>query len=481
MDHVTLPRTKLNRWIALAILSVIPYLYALHLQDLRKSTVEFEIAFLAAFILYALAVWLALRDRNETSPRELVLIFALAAVFNAILIFTPPTLSDDMYRYVWDGRVQAHQINPYAYPPSAPQLQDLRDNAIWSHINRKDSVTVYPAGAELAYAAIWRVVPDSVRWFQIVMAITSLAAGVLLVLLQRALGKPDRLALIYLWHPLLIFETAHSAHIDALVLPLLIAAWLARAKGRDVWTGILLGAATALKFYPAFLLPALWYWRDDQGRLRSAWQMPLAFAGAFAVPYLPYLSQGSGVIGFLPEYLNERFNMGLAGIVTELIEKPPAPIFQTISQWAGGSGSHVANLLMLAALAIIGIALVVRPAASAEQAIRRCIWIIGAFTLLTQNLFPWYMLWLVPLLALFVQPGKFGFKSDAWTGWFLFSGLVALAYTFFIVWRPVVWASWLEFTPLYLLLILPPAWNVVQRFRARIPGLEHQSIIERNA
>ena len=115
----------------------------------------------------------------------------------------------------------------------------------------KTHVTVYPPGAELVFAALWRIRPDSVRWLQIVMAAADVLAGALLAVLLRALGQPVQRVLIYLWSPLVIFETAHSAHVDALVLPLLVGAWLMRVKGRDGWTGALLGAATALKLYPA--------------------------------------------------------------------------------------------------------------------------------------------------------------------------------------------------------------------------------------
>ena len=59
----------------------------------------------------------------------------------------------------------------------------------------------------------------------------------------------------------------------------------------------------------------------------------------------------------------------------------------------------------------------------------RCVWIIGWFTLTTQNLFAWYLLWLLPLIALFVQPGKFlGLKFSAMSAWLIFSGLVGLSY-----------------------------------------------------
>ncbi len=460
--------------ITLGLVSLVPYLYALQLQDLRQHTVEFEFAFFTAFGLYVLATLLVLRDHAPVTGRELFLLFAFAIVFRVVLVLNPPTLSDDMYRYVWDGRVQAQDISPYAYPPDAPRLASLRDNAIYPRINRPGAVTVYPAGAELAYAAIWRIVPDDVRWFQIVMAGGDLLAGVLLLFLLRALHRPERLVLIYLWSPLVIFETAHAAHIDGLVVPLLVGAWLARVKGRDGWVGTLLGVAASFKLYPALLLPALWRWRDDQGRWRPAWQMPLAFAAAFALPYLPYLLQGSGVVGFLPEYFDERFNMGLAGLITHYLGQPPDPLFYKIAEISGGNFQHVTNALLLVSLVLTGLALILRAArgVSGERAVRRCIWIIGAFTLFTQNLFPWYMLWLAPLLALFLQPGRLGLKLNAWTGWFLFSGLVVLAYTFFIVWKPVGWVPWVEFVPLYIFLLIPAAWKAVGQVIKRKPQRE---------
>jgi hypothetical protein len=442
-----------KRLFVLGVLSLVPYAVAWQLQDLRAHTVEFEIAFFAAFILYAIAVVIILRDEICASRFAIYVIFVFAIFFRAILVFTPPTLSDDMYRYVWDGRVQTQGTNPYAYPPAAPELGNLRDDVVWTHINRKESVTVYPAGAEIAFALLWKLVPDNIRWFQIAMAMGDMLAGVLLILLLRALRLPDLRALIYLWNPLVIFETAHAAHVDGIILPFLIAAFLARAKNRDALTGVFLGLGTAIKLYPVLLLPALWRTDDKQTHWRLAWRMPLAFVIAFAAPYLAYLGQGTSVLGFLPKYFDERFNMGLAGIITDLIERPPAPMFSTLSQAMNGSGPRAVNLVLAVALSIISIALVVRPARDAADALRRCILPIGAFSLFTQNLFPWYMLWLVPLVALFVQRGQFGLRFDAWTGWLLFTGAVTLAYTFFIDWEPVTWALILEFVPLYAILI----------------------------
>lgn len=423
----------------LGVVMLAPYLAAWSVGDLRKGTVAFVAIFFAAFALYAGVTVLALRMR-DLSRRALVTSFALAALMQGILVLTPPTLSDDMYRYVWEGRIQAHGFSPYLYPPNAPELAHLRDDAVWRHVNRKGDVTIYPPAAELAFALLWRIWPDSVRWFQVAMSLGALLAGMLLVQLLQTLEMPAARVLIYLWSPLLLFETAHGAHVDGLVLPLLVGAWLARARERDGIAGALLGLAIAVKLYPLLLFPALWRPDHPQGR----WRMPLAAIATVALAYLPYLWwNGAAVIGFLPKYFGERFNVGLAGLLRPL--------------WAQSGIDPDRGLMALTALALALLAgwMLYSPAPDGETAIRRCIWLTGAFTLLTQNLFPWYMLWVLPLAALFLRPGRLaGLRADGWTGWWLFCGLVGLAYTFFVNWRPVPAAIWAQFVPLYALLMV---------------------------
>ncbi len=241
--------------------SLLPYAYALRLNNLLLHIVPFEWAFFAAFGLYALAAWQVLLEHGPAPRRLIVLIFAFAILFRLLLIFSQPSLSADMYRYVWDGRVQAHGINPYLYPPDAAAVASLRDSAIWPRVDWQTYPTIYPAGAELVFAAAWRIWPDNVHWFQAVMAGADLLAGVLLLFLLRALGRSPLAVLIYLWNPLVLFEVAHAAHVDALMLPLLAGAWLARVKGRPALTGLLLGLAASMKLFPVLLLPPLWQWR----------------------------------------------------------------------------------------------------------------------------------------------------------------------------------------------------------------------------
>ena len=452
--------------------SLLPYLAALGLADLRQNTVGFEVAYFTAFALYLAAVALVLRlnpqplrgaTHSPITDRRLLLIFAFALLFRLILLPTRPALSDDMYRYLWDGRVQARGLNPYRYPPNAPEVAGLHkgDQAVWKYINRKPAVTVYPPGAQIAFAGIWRAIGDSVTGFKVVFVLAEMLGGVLLLQLLRFFSQPPERVLIYLWSPLLIFEVAHAGHVDGLMLPLLIAAFLARAKGWPWLLGLSLGAATLVKLFPALLLPALLPLPQQiSWRALRAGTFPtlIAFGEMIALGYLPYAFGNASPLGFLPKYFSENFNMGLARLLFDV-----APRLHL-------SGSNLANSVTFGGLAVLGIVFLLRPADSAGISLWRCVWIIGWFMLFTQNLYPWYLLWLLPLIVLFVEPGRLlGLKLAPASAWLVFTGTVALSYMFFIRWRVVPWAQAAEYWPLYGLLALA----ALARFR---PVFEKEAV-----
>jgi hypothetical protein len=128
-------------------------------------------------------------------------------------------------------------------------------------------------------------------------------------------------------------------------------------------------------------------------------------------------------------------------------------------------GAHLSSPYRLVGLSmgiivVAAIWSIFHPAPNAEVALRRCIWPIGVVSLFSQDLFAWYMLWLLPLIAIFLQPSRIQVKLltlpklDAWLGWWLFCGSVGLSYTFFIKWKPVPAAIQFEFIPLYLFLVI---------------------------
>jgi hypothetical protein len=276
-----------------------------------------------ASVVYLGAVALVLRTRLP--GRALWGILLCAALLRAIALPTQPLLSTDLYRYVWDGKVQLAGINPYRYIPDAPELKSLRDDFMFPRINRADYAhTIYPPTAELAYFLGARLSPTYVGMKALMVAFEVLAIAVLLRLLAAARLPRERI-LIYAWNPLPVWEFAGNGHVDALALGLLALVMLAYLGRHRAVAGALFGAAILVKFLPAVLFPAFWR--------RFDWRMPVACLAAILLLYLPYyLGVGSGVIGFLPNYASEEDLAGGSGlyyvfVLDHVVALAPAAIY----------------------------------------------------------------------------------------------------------------------------------------------------------
>ena len=247
-------------------------------------------------VLYILASWIVVHSRSSRSTLLIVIAFAVAFRFS--IVFAPPYLSDDIYRYVWDGRVQAAGINPYRYVPADPALAHLRDEAIYPNINRRDfAPTIYPPLAEFVFFLTTRI-SEHITWMKLTMLGFEVLTVWAIAQLLASLGLAKQRLLIYAWHPLVIWEFAGSGHVDAVAIPFIVLAFLAWRKNKDVGTGFALASATLVKLFPIALFPALFK------RWRLA--MPLACAATIIVAYLLYLSVGpKAVMGYLPGYVKE--------------------------------------------------------------------------------------------------------------------------------------------------------------------------------
>ncbi len=250
----------------------------------------------AAICAYLTAVAFVLR---VALPRHLTWgIAGLALAVRLALVPSAPFMSSDVYRYVWDGRVQAAGLNPYEYVANDPALARLRDTAIYPNINRLDYAhTIYPPAAQLLFWAA-SATGGSVAATKLALLLAE-AAGI--AALWRVLvlaGLPSARLLIYAWNPLAIWSFAADGHVDAAAVGLLGLALLARAAGRQGLTGALLGGAVLVKFLPVVVAPALWR--------RWGWRLPAACALTMAALYGLYWRAGWQLLGFLPAYTREE-------------------------------------------------------------------------------------------------------------------------------------------------------------------------------
>jgi hypothetical protein len=389
----------------------------LWLGDLLRAAGWFIVLFTLASAAYAVAVGWVLH-RPPAGRRTLGGILAAALLFRLLLVPSAPTLSTDLYRYLWDGRLAVAGVSPYRYPPSAPEVAGLRDALVYPQLNHVHWRTIYPPGGQLVFAALAGVAPSSVIGMKLVILAADLLTIGLLLGWLGALGRPAAWVLVYAWHPLVVVELAGSGHLDALVLATTIGALWAAARGRRLAAGALVGVGALVKLYPLLLLPAVW------GRQPA--RVLAVGLGVVAAGYALYWREGAEVLGSLGRYVaEEEFN----GTLRTLLELVLAPL--------GSGGLLAARVIPLLGLAALALA-VGRGTAPAE---RRARWLVGGYLLATPNLFPWYALWMVPLQA----------AAPAWP-WLYLTCAVALTYLAFAqaIWHIPAWVTAAQWVPFAL-------------------------------
>ena len=334
---------------------------------------------------YAVAAWLVVKGKPEsvTGGRGLATILLVALAMRLILLPGTP-ISTDVFRYVWDGRVQAAGINPYLHVPDDGALAGLRDGTIYPNINRSDyAPTIYPPASQIVFYLVTRISEAPIAMKTAMVAFEALAVWTILQLLA-ARGLPRSHILIYAWHPLPLWEFARSGHIDAVAIAFLMLALVAADRRSPVLAGIALGAGALVKYFPVVAGPSL-YQRWD-------WRLPVAFVATVAVLYLPYLGAGTKVFGFLGQYIaEERIDQG-SGIFLWLLLGSVLPL----------PGNALSYYLPAAALIMIALALALvlrerKPGADLWGAMVLAV----TFLVLFSPHYAWYFAWLVPFLCFY--------------------------------------------------------------------------------
>jgi alpha-1,6-mannosyltransferase len=410
------------------------------LDSLPEAITSYFIQMAPLSMIYLLAVWMTARKQDASKSLTPILLFAL--LFRLPLIPLEPALSSDIYRYLWEGRVQVVAgANPYILPPGDDRLTFLRDEAIYSHINRKEAPTIYPAGAQLLFVLLNRAAVENPQTFKAVALGADALTILLLLLMLKRLHLPFSRVIIYAWNPLLIYELFWSGHLESFMLPPLLGSIYLFLRGRMLAAGAALGLATAIKLVPMFLLAAV----PRGQRLKTA--IPFVFVVGFS--YLFYVAAGTRILGFLPTYLSdpyEIFNLGVFQLGLFRVAK----LFLFPVSWV----RMILFALLLAVLTVISRRSFNPPA----DVVGKSYAIFGAYFFLIYPAFhPWYLCTLLPLLC-FV-PSR---------AWILFSLLLPLSYVKYLTQDGTmpVWATLAEFIPLYVLLI----WEHTE-FAMRVKGV----------
>ena len=214
---------------------------------------------LPQFVLYFLTLKYAQRK-----PGSLVFFIAVAMAMRVVLLFAEPYLSNDVYRFIWDGRLLVQGYNPFDHLPQyyldlQPGIPGI-DQQLFEAFDSKNTYTVYPPLAQLQFGTAVCLFPQNAYGATVVMKLWLLLyeAGTLFLLpkLLQSLGLSPSRSLIYSLNPLIVHEIAGNLHFEgAMVFFLVLAVWLLLKRKKLVWPALAFAASICSKLLTLLFLP----------------------------------------------------------------------------------------------------------------------------------------------------------------------------------------------------------------------------------
>ncbi|MFQ5704183.1 MAG: hypothetical protein ACE5HT_09185 [Gemmatimonadales bacterium] len=373
------------------------------------------LGYAVAFVSFAVLVYLL---RQE--PAVPWLWFLAALVLRVPWLGHVPSLSDDVWRYLNDGRAQVAGINPYRYAPDAPEA-GIYAGPERALINHAELPTIYPPAAQLAFRTAIHLGGTLVSW-KILLLVFDLGIGAVLVGFLNVRGIPSGRAALYLFHPLPVIEFVGNGHVDALgIFALFLALWL--VAGHRATAGVALAVSIAAKYLALPLLP--FFARDAGAGKRVA--IAAVTVGSLVMLYLPFLD-------YPP--------IGSLGVFARTFEFN-GPVYSILS----ASGAKLAVRFVLGAALLLVLCYGWFRHLDAERAAFG--W-IAAVLLLSPIAHPWYAIWLLPFVAVRMRWWAF-----AWSGTAVLPYWVLTDWRATGVWHLPTWVMAAEYLPVYLLLLSP--------------------------
>lgn len=338
---------------------------------------------LTLFSVAWMAFLMAFLSARDVSPKQLlVTLWCWAIALRVVGLVGQPIFEDDFFRYLWDGRQFAVSGNPYQSPPAAhfadASVPEVFQDVL-SRINHPDVPTIYGPLCQFVFLLGYWIAPAQLWPIKLLLIAADLAA---LWFLLRLVAP--RQALLYAWCPLLVQETAFTAHPEILgIAPIIIALW---GRREQLWivTGFCCALAVAARI-PAILVVPFVLWPVRGKAL-------LAFACTLGLLYAPFWVQGSDAdFAALRAFGSEwEFNSSVFAII------------KAVGGWEFAKLSCA--ILFLSFYAAWWLRHRNAPVVRGDI-------VFGAFFLLSAVVNPWYVLWLLPFVAM--RPSAAGLAALA--------------------------------------------------------------------
>ncbi len=283
----------------------------------RYETMPLLLLYAALFALYT---WIIFSTQN----RNVNFWIGCAIAFRFSLLFSTPNLSEDFYRFIWDGRLLASGYHPFAHPPSFYIENNILtvgiDESLYSKLNSKDYFTIYPPVAQFFFwtsAKVSSSVYVSLVILKIFNFISEIGSIILLKKLLQELKLKDERVLIYALNPLIVIELIGNAHFEAIMIFFILLSIYFLLKKKLMFSAISMALSVGVKLIPLIFLPAI--------KRINGWSYAVRYFAVvivtLALLFLPLLNQSllDGLKNSVPYFFSKfEFNASIYYLVREV-------------------------------------------------------------------------------------------------------------------------------------------------------------------
>ncbi|UCH82824.1 MAG: hypothetical protein JSW50_10125 [Candidatus Latescibacterota bacterium] len=389
---------------------------------------EFLVLFFLFFAVYCGAIFVLSRVTISTT-KLVAFVIGVAVLCRLVFLVQTPSLSTDIYRYLWEGRVIAAGHNPFAIAPQAPELEPLRDKN-FEGVSHKHMQTIYPPLSQALFF-LGAVVHPSLTTLKAIFVIFDLATLAIIILLLRAKRRQLAMCAVYAWSPLVILEISHSGHLDSVGIFFLVLAVYLFEKRRAFAVTSALALSFLAKFFAILLTPFFLF-----KKRHVTWLVPFVLIAV--IGFLPFAGAGDKLFSSLGTYSRHwEFNSALFSLATRIFGHP-----------------HWIRILFFGAVVVYSVVQGYRRSSFIEY-VRR---VIALALLLAPTFYPWYLCWLIPFLVF--SPKR---------SWMYLSGAAVLSYWVWVrfentgIWDPGPVVMAVEWVPFFTLLAVEMVQSRVRR------------------
>ena len=225
----------------------------------RTNFILLFLFYIASFVCYLIFV--------KNKHLEFKDLFFLAIAARIILIFSIPKLSNDFYRFLWDGNLITNGMNPYLHTPLDIMRFNMTEFPVIDELFvgmsglSKENYTCYPPLNELICSIPPILAPKNMLyqlvWLRIIIILAEIGTIYLFRQILTKLKRSGESVIIYALNPLVILEITGNLHFEGIMLFFLLFAFYLFLERKYILSAILFASAVSIKLIPLIFLPVL--------------------------------------------------------------------------------------------------------------------------------------------------------------------------------------------------------------------------------